>query len=111
MLKNKSLKAVYILKFVSSTGWGADSTALINLYGSLIRSQLNYGCIVYGSARLSYIKLIDTVHHQGLRLSLEASRTSPVESLYVEAIAPSLENRRITLGMQYATKLKVYSLR
>jgi hypothetical protein len=33
---------------------------------------------------------------------------SSVESLYVEAIEPSLENRRIKLGMQYATKLKAY---
>jgi hypothetical protein len=63
---------------------------------------LDYGCIVYGSARPSYIKLLDTVHHQGLRLSLEAFRTSPVESLYVEANELSLENRRIKLGMQYA---------
>jgi hypothetical protein len=28
--------------------------------------------------------------------------------LYVEANEPSLENRRIKLGMQYATKLKAY---
>ena len=89
MLKNKSLKALYILKFVSSTDWGAHSTVLLNLYRSLIRSKLDYGCIVYGSARTSYIKLLDTVHHQGLQLSLE--------------------NRRIKLGMQYATKLKAYT--
>ena len=108
MLKNKSLKALNILKFVSSTDWGADSTVLLNLYRSLIRSKLDYGCIVYGSARPSYIKLLDTVHHLGLRLSLGAFRTSPVESLYVEANEPSLENRRIKLGMQYATKLKAY---
>jgi hypothetical protein len=30
------------------------------------------------------------------------------ESLYVETNEPSLENRRIKLGMQYATKLKAY---
>ena len=94
MLKNKSRKALNILRFVSSTNWGADSTVLLNLYRSLIRSKLDYGCIVYGSAHPSYIKLLDTVHHQGLRLSLGAFRTSPVESLYVEANEPSLENRR-----------------
>ena len=44
----------------------------------------------------------DTVHHQGLRLSLGAFRTSPVESFYAEA------NRRIKLGIQYATKLKAF---
>ena len=35
-------------------------------------------------------------------------RTSPIESLYVEANEPSLENSRIKLGIQYATKLKAY---
>jgi hypothetical protein len=108
MLRNKSLKALNILKFVSSTDWGADSTVLLNLYRLLIRSKLDYGCIVYGSARPSYIKLLDTVHHQGLRLSLEAFRTSPFESVYIEANDPSLENRRIKLGLQYVTKLKTY---
>ena len=38
MLRNKSLKALNILKFVSST-------ASLNLYRSLIRSKLDYGCI------------------------------------------------------------------
>ena len=33
---------------------------------------------------------------------------SPVESVYVEASDPSLENRRIKLGLQYVTKLKTY---
>ena len=35
-------------------------------------------------------------------------RTSPIESLYVEANEPSLENSRIKLSIQYATKLKAY---
>ena len=33
---------------------------------------------------------------------------SPVESQYVEANEPSLENRHIKLGIQYATILKAY---
>ena len=45
---------------------------------------------------------------RGLRLSLGAFRTSPVESLHVEASDTSHENRRITIGMQYATTLKAY---
>ena len=90
MLKNKSLKVLNVLKCVSSTDWGADSMFLLNLYISLIRSKLDYGCIVYGSGHPSYIKLLDPVHHQGLRLSLGAFRTSPVEILYVEANVPSL---------------------
>ena len=89
-LKAKCLKALNLLKVLSHTNWGADRTVLLQLYRSLIRSKLDYGSIVYGSVRKSYLMMLDTVHHQGLRLALGAFRTSPVESLYVEAEEPSL---------------------
>ena len=108
MLKAKCTKALDIIKVVSSTDWGADRSILLNLYRSLVRSKLDYGSIIYGSARKSYLRMLDPVHHQGLRLSLGAFRTSPVESLYVEANEPSLSLRRIKLSLQYATKLKAH---
>jgi hypothetical protein len=37
--------------------------------------------------------MLDTIHHQGLRLALGDFRTSPVESLYAEAGEPSLHLR------------------
>ena len=60
---------------------------------------------MYGSARPSYINRLDTVHNQGLRLCLGAFRTSPVQSLYVEANEPSLDMRRARLSLQYGVKL------
>ena len=71
-LKAKCLKALNLLKVLSHTSWGADRTTLLHLYRSLIRSKLVYGSIVYGSARKSYLQLLDTVHNQGLRLALGA---------------------------------------
>ena len=104
-LKSKCLKALNLLKVLSHTDWGADRTVLLQLYRSLIRSKLDYGSIVYGSARPSYISSLDTVHHQGLRLALGAFRTSPVQSLYVEAEEPSLYLRREKLALQYAIRI------
>jgi hypothetical protein len=63
MLKNKSLKALNILKFVSSIDWCADSTVLLNLYRSLIRSKLDYGCIVYDSDLVSETILIGELYN------------------------------------------------
>ena len=105
-LKSRCLKALDIIKVVANQEWGADKYVLRNLYRSLIRSKLDYGCIVYGSARPSYLKMLNTIHHQGLRLALGAFRTSPIESLYVEAGELPLEERRIKLSLQYITKLK-----
>ena len=50
-LKAKCLKALNLLKVLSHTNWGADRTVLLQLYRSLIRSKLDYGSILYGSAR------------------------------------------------------------
>ena len=67
---------------------------------------MDYGCIVYGSASKTALAELDPVHNQGLRLSLGAFRSSPVESLYVEAHEPPLEIRREKLALQYILKLK-----
>jgi len=61
--------------------------------------------LVYGSARPSYLKCLNSVHHQGLQLSLRAFCTSPGESLYVLAGEPPLFLRRIKLSMQYILKV------
>ena len=103
-LKAKCLKALNLLKVLSHTSWGADQTTLLKLYRSLVRSKLDYGCIIYGSARKSYLQMLDPIHNQGLRLDLGAFRIS-VASLYVEADEPSLYSRREKLSLQYAIRL------
>ena len=105
-LKARCQKALNVLKVLSRTEWGADQTTLLKLYRSLVRSKLDYGCLVYGSASKTALAKLDPVHNQGLRLSLGAFRSSPVESLYVEAHEPPLEIRREKLALQYILKLK-----
>ena len=51
LLKTKCQRALNILKVVSNHHWGADRETLLLLYRSLVRSELDYGCIIYGSAR------------------------------------------------------------
>ena len=105
-VKKKALKALNILKFIGNTEWGADRMVMLRLYRSLIRSKLDYGCIVYGSARKSFLQMLDPIHNQGLRLCLGAYRTS-VESVYVDAHEPCLGARRAKLSLQYASKIKL----
>ena len=104
-LKAKCLKALDVLKVLSNTNWGGDRSVLLNLCRSLVRSKLDYGSIVYGSARKSYLKCLDTIHHQGLRLTIGALRTSPIERLYAESNEPSVYVRTEKLSLQYTTKL------
>ena len=84
-LKQKCFKILQLLRIVANTDWGVDCLSLLKLYQSLIRSKLDYGCFIYGMARKSYLKILDPIHHTGLRLALVAFKTSPIESLYVKA--------------------------
>ena len=52
-----------------------------------------------GSARESYLQMLDPVHNQCLGLCLWAFRTSPVESLHVDTHKPCLD-------MQYDSTIK-----
>ena len=95
-----------LLRVVAHTDWGADRKVLLHLHRTIVRSKVDYGSIVYGSAREAYLKTLDTIHHQGIRLALGAFRTFPSDSLLVEASELSLNDKRERLSLQCALKLK-----
>ena len=105
-MKDKCRKALQLLRVISSKDWGGDRTTLLRIYRSHIRSKLDYGCIVYGSAKRSYLAVLDPIANQGLRLCPGAFQTSPIESLHVETGEPSLETRRLKLSLQYYMQMK-----
>ena len=104
-LKNKCTKALNLLRLSAHTTWGADQETLLHLCRSLIRSKLDYGCVVYGSARRSYLRTLDPIQNHALLLCLGAFRTSPATSLCVAANEPPLELRRTRLCLQCVLKL------
>jgi len=55
------MKALNLLRVVAHASWGSDEATVLHLYQSLIRSKLDYGAIVYGSARKSYLCMLDPV--------------------------------------------------
>ena len=100
----KALKASDV-KVVASTDWVASCEVFLQFYRTLVRSKLDYGSIVYGSATPSYLKELNTGPSQGLRICLGAYWTSPINSLLVEANEYSLANRCLKLSIQCAVKL------
>ena len=106
MLKENVKKSLNILKVVSSFDWGADRKSLLRLYNSLCKSKIDYACQIYSSASKSNLKELDVVHNLGLRICTGAFRTSPVESIYIDANDVPLELRREELGLRYITRIK-----
>ncbi|XP_072389310.1 uncharacterized protein [Diabrotica undecimpunctata] len=82
---------INLLKILSNRNWDADTTTLLYLYKSLIRSKLDY--------------VLDVIQRASLRLVLDAFRTSPVASLQAALNEPPLFIRRQYTTLRYAAKL------
>ena len=106
-IRQKCGKAMNLLKVVAKMDWGADRSVLMGLYRSFVRSRLEYGCAVFSSACKSYLKKLEPIQNQGLRICLGAFRTSLMQSLYVEANEPPLYLRFDELCIQYAVILTI----
>lgn len=105
-LRASAMNALQPLKVISNRHWGADRKTLLMLYRALVRSKLDYGAIVYGSANATLLQCLDPVHNDGLRIATGAFKSTPVESLYVEACEAPLAVRRNRLLSTYASKVK-----
>ncbi|KAL4119620.1 hypothetical protein QTP88_012418 [Uroleucon formosanum] len=70
-----------VIKTLANHTWGAEKKSLLNIYKTLILSQINYGSPIYNTAKPRHLKTLDPIHHEGIRLSIGAFRTSPTENL------------------------------
>lgn len=104
-LKKECFQRLNILKILGHHKWGAQKEVLLNLYRSLIRSKIDYGCISYGIARPTILKKLDSIHNTAVRISTGAFCTSPVRSLLCEAGEMPLHYRRQQLTMSHIINL------
>lgn len=104
-LRAECLRRISILRVLANHHWGANETVLLSVYRALVRSKLDYGCTVYGTARQSVLKRLDMIQHCSLRLILGAHRTSPRMSLYRESGEIPLDLRRRQIMAAFAIKI------
>ena len=93
-LRAEIAKRTDMMKVISSTHWGAATKILRLFYIAYVRSKIEYGSVLYGSASEALLKKLDVCQNNCLRLILGARRTSPILSLQAEAHIPALSTRR-----------------
>ena len=104
-LKSRCTKSINLLKVLSSTNWGANRKTLLMIYRALIRSKIDYGNYIYQVARNYYLKQLYVIENEALRLCLGAYKTTPINSLHVEANEPNFQHRSLSNGMSNACRI------
>ena len=107
-IKSKCAKDLNLMRSVSGSKWGADQETLLRIYRALIRSKIDYGCIVYGSASETALKHLDVVVNDAMRISTGAFKSTPIKNLNILCNEPELKLRRYDLMLRYYFKLKCH---
>lgn len=106
---SKCNKGINFLKVISKTWWGAEPQIALLFYKTYIRSIIDYGCTLYGSASNLTLKKIDVVQNRALRVCIGAMNSTPVEPLRIESNEPPLVLRRQFLAEKSILSLKIKS--
>lgn len=94
---------------VKLTRGPAGSTALSNNSEAAGNNKGQNDTIEALSFCPSTLKMLDPLHHLGLRLAAGAFRTSTILSLYAETNEWSLERRRVFLSATYILRVRILS--
>ena len=105
-LKTRCQKSIGFLRSIAGQEWGGDQKILLHLYNILIRSRLDYGCVVYQSASRTTKKLIDPIENECLRIATGAFKSTPIQNLHIIANQMPLEIRRQHLTLKYYIKIR-----
>ena len=80
-LNSECAKILRLMKMITSQKWGADQFCLLKVFRMYMRSKIDYGAIVYTSAKPNDLKMLNTTCNEALRIATGAFKSSPVESL------------------------------
>ena len=78
----------------------------IYIYRALMRSAIDYGCLVYGAAAKMHLNKIDRAINKALRICTGTMRTSPIKALHIELGEVPIELRGDKILLEYWSRLK-----
>lgn len=93
-----------IMKTLSHHTWGAEKNSLTTIYKATILAKLEYGAVIYNTAKNNILKILNLIHNQGIRLATGAFRTSPTTSIICNSGELPLDIRRIKETLKFVTK-------
>jgi len=95
-----------ILRALSGTTWGASKNKLLIVYKALVRSLLDYGCLIYQNAPNYILKLLDSIQYKSLLTIVGGMWGTSMSNLLAECGELPLELRRKEKTLLYLNKLK-----
>ena len=106
-IRNKSQQGLNVIKYVSSSKWGADRGSLLKFNSALVKSKLTYGCQALVSTSTTNYKKLEPKQNQGLRLATGCLKNTYIPALQAEADVIPLDLYIKKQAVKYHYKMKM----
>ena len=100
-MKAKCINSLNIIKYPPHPFTGCNRRLLLQLYNSLIHSQLDYGVPIYSRTNNTAPKMLNSIQSAALGLALGALRTNPTLTFCAVAGVPPLQFRFLSLTANF----------
>ena len=93
-MERSSLQKLALMRNLTGTTLGADSSILAKVYTATVRPTMEYASTTWGTAAMTNKNRLDKVQNMALRVRLGAMKTTPVHVMEKTANVEPLERRR-----------------
>ncbi|XP_066585913.1 uncharacterized protein [Prorops nasuta] len=103
-IRRKSFNKLNLLKFISGIRWGANTSTLLTLYKSLIRSGIDYNSFIYFPKKQRDLLAIEKIQFSAIRISMGYRISTPTNILLGESKICLLQHRSKFLCNKFIAK-------
>lgn len=102
---SRAEKAINVLKMVSSNKYGSDRNLMLKLHKIMFLPVINYGSFVFYNTSQTNLSKLNSICNKSLRYATGAFRTSPIESLLIDAGEKPLKYQMYESMIRYSLKI------
>ena len=100
-IRDKSMSSMRILSCLRKTWWGADSSPLLHLYISLIRSKIEYGRFLISPSAKTHLDKLQKVQNIAIRIAMGYRVSTPINVMTAKSKIPYVNIRMKELDNKY----------
>lgn len=104
-VKTKAEKSINMLKMISSKTSPSDPETLIRIGNAIVRSKLEYGHQIYGSAAQTHRNKIETSLNAYVRVTMRYLRSTPINVMLADSGLSPMANRVEWLTLKEIIKM------
>lgn len=102
-------KFLNLLKVLVGSSWGIHTVHVRRLYIALIRSRMEYGCILFDSSAQTHLSKLDKLQNQAMRVIGGFIKSTPIHVMESELCIVPLYLRRSLLAYKFCLKSQSWS--